>query len=606
MDSQAANLGALAAPSAPGHRHALVLLLAVAALHVPTLFNPFLIDDYVYLYTVHDLDWTGIANVFTTSTMGAEASGVWWTPSGALPFYRPIGEMTFAADFLIWRLQPFGYHLMNLVLHLVCTFLAWRLARRLLDAPVAALAVAVVFALHPVHNEAVAWISGRFDLLVCLCVLASVLSYLNWQHNAPRSGLWGLLSVLWFAVGLLCKETAIVLPAVLVVVEALRWRGAGAAYRGGRLVAAALAFGSTALLYLAGRFALFGGLGNLPPPYGLDLSSPLIAIRSLTWNLAQYLLDFVLFIQVDSIYIVEFWSNHLMLMVLALAAALAICAACTMLAWRSRAFRVGLVWTVLFTVPSLMAMPGERNVYLSSVGVALIAGAAFGALLRRSDTRPAVGQWVRWVSFTTVSLWIVLGIGEHALMWGVSRSGDKVFRDLEALMPDPPRDARIYVVNQCPLNAVGFDQALRLRYGREDLSACALSLSPTLGASSVDRITRTGPDSIRLVRENGVFFASFIERFHLFSQPASSLAKACRRMGLELIDPPSSYHDMTDLEFRLPHPVDDPRVQIFIWNNRRIRSRADLVNLMNLAELRRYEPLSFLKMPSGRKRTRGN
>ena len=212
------------------------LLVVVAAFHVPTLLNPFFIDDYVYLETVQHLDWDKVVDIFTTSTMGEEASGVWWTPAGVLPFYRPLGEMTFAADYVIWGLRPFGYHLTNLLLHLLCTFLAWRLGGRLFDSPVARLALPTIFAFHPVHHEALAWISGRFDLLVCACALACVLSYLNWQKDRPGRRLWGAFSILWFLAGLGCKETALVLPAVLVGLELVRSRAQDAPHGSRRLV----------------------------------------------------------------------------------------------------------------------------------------------------------------------------------------------------------------------------------------------------------------------------------------------------------------------------------------------------------------------------------
>ena len=116
-------------------------------------------------------------------------------------------------------------------------------------------------------------------------------------------------------------------------------------------------------------------------------------------------------------------------------------------------------------------------------------------------------------------------------------AGDKVYRDLQALLPNPPPNARIYVVNQSPINSVGFSQALRLRYDRSDVSGCALTVSPTLTSSSVDKVLRLGPDSIRVVREGGFFFSSFVERFHRFGGPASSLAEASQRAGIESARP---------------------------------------------------------------------
>jgi|GEM_PF-2967427 len=570
-----------------------VMLLLVGGLHIPSLFNPFFIDDYVYLDTVHDLDWAGLADLVTTSTMGAKASSVWWTPAGALPFYRPLGELAFAVDYAVWGLKPFGCHLTNLVLHLLCVFLTWRLVRRLTDSPQVAFVAATLFAIHPVHCEAVLWISSRFDLLACAAVITSVLAYFNWQGGGRGAWRWGVASVACYVIGLGCKETALILPAVVVAGECLRWRGRDGVYHVGRLAAAALAFCVTSILYLVGRFAMFDGLGTLPPPYGLDTSSPLAACKTLGWNLSQYLLDFCLFIQVDAIYLADFWARHPAVLVLLVAVCLLIIVLCARVAWHAAAFRVGLVWAMLFTAPCLMAMPGERNVYLASVGVAVVGAAALVALQHRVRWRPKARGRVRWWAKVVAAICVVIVLNEHLIMWVVASTGEKVYRDLETQLPLPP-DARIYVVHQCPLNAVGFQQAINLRLGREDIRAVALSLAPTVEYSSDDVASRTGTNSIRIDRKNGYFFKSFVERFHLFGHDsAADLADAARRVQIELLDPPTTVNDLTRIELKLPYPLEDPRVHLFVWNNRDIQSKADYIRLHELTRLEPIDPIDL-------------
>ncbi len=585
-----------------------LMLLLVGGLHLPSLFNPFFIDDYVYIDTVHDLGWSGLGDIFTTSTMGAEASSVWWTPSGALPFYRPLGELTFAVDYRLWELNPFGYHLTNLLLHLLCAFLTWRLVRRFCDVPGVAFAAATLFAIHPVHTEAVLWISGRFDLLVCAATIASVLAYLNWQRGGAKGWRWGAASVACYLMGLGCKETALVLPIVIVVGECLRWRGPSRVHLDapgkvhqdapymGRLMVAALAFGALSVVYLAARFAMFGGLGTLPPPYGLDTSSAPAAVKAMLWNLSQYLFDFTLFIQVDAIYLSDFWARHPAIPAILITFSVVIIAICARLAFSTTAFRVGAAWTAVFTAPCLLAMPGERNVYLASVGVAMIAASALGALSGTPGTQAGrlchTVHWVRWVTKAVLTTCVLLVAVEQATMWVVASTGEKVFRDLLALLPEPPPEARIYVVNQCPLNAVGFEQGLNLRYGREDIRACALSLAPALEGLTRDIAYRTGVNTLRLQRENGHFFQSFVERFHLFSRDsASDLEAAARRLQFQLLDPPATIDGLTALELTLPLSLDDPRLHLFVWNNREVESRADYPRL---AELTRLEPIELI------------
>lgn len=563
------------------------LLVLVFLLHLPSLFNPFFIDDYVYIDTVSRLDAAALADLLTSSTMGEEASSVWWTPSGALPFYRPLGELTFWVDHQLWKLGPAGYHLTNLLLHLLCTALVYQGARRLSDMPGGALAAAGIFALHPVHTEAVAWISGRFDLLVSVAILASVLAYFRWQAGGRRAWAWAAASLAGYVVGLGCKETALVLPAVIAAGEVVRWRGASAARAPRRLLAAAAAFGLVSVLYLAGRFAMFGGLGTLPPPYGLDTSSPGAALRMLAWNLSLYLLDFVLWIQVDAIYMSPMWARHLPLFaaLVALAAALVVAGAAA--AWRRRMFRVGALWAALFTAPCLMAMPGERNVYLSSVGAAWLMGAAVMSLWHRFAARPAAARRLRTAAVAAAALGTLVLLAEQLTMRIVAGTGEKVIADLMAALPDPPPDARIYVLHQCPLNAVGFEQALRLRYRRPDLRASALTLAPAVQRSARDAAARTGPATLTLHRSGGEFFESFVERFHLFSRDsASDLEAAAQRLGLTLHSPPASLKDLQILKLSLPLPLDDPRIYLFEWDNSRVVRLTDVLRLASLTELK--------------------
>jgi len=556
-----------------------LILAATAVLHGPSLVNPFFIDDYVYIDTVRRLDAAGLGELLTTSTMGEEASSVWWTPAGALPFYRPAGELSFLWDFRLSGLSPASYHVTNLLLHLLCTWLVWRLALRLSGSVAASLAAAVVFAFHPVHSEAVLWISGRFDLLVCACVVPAVLCWMRWGDGGRGARVWLAASLGMFVLGLLCKETALILPAMVLVGECIGWRP-GQPRSWTRVLAGLAAFGLIAAAYLAGRFAMFGGLGTLPPPYGLDTSSPLTAARALAWNFGQYVLDFVLWIQVDAIYLSDLWKAHAVRFALVLGICVLLIAALLRVAGRSIQLRTGFAWAALFTAPALMAMVGERNVYLASVGVALALGAGVGALWTRTAGAPAGRARLRRGLTAIGAAALAVFAVELATMWVVASTGEKVIRDVMALCPAPPPDARIYVVHQCPFNAVGFEQALRLRYGRDDIRACALTLAPDVRHTSRDALFASSPCALVVRREGGRFFESFIERFHLFSRDsAADLSAAAQRLGLTLVDPPASIDDVRELELVMPMLLSDPRLVLLEWNNEDIDSRWDYPKL---------------------------
>ncbi len=120
-------------------------------------------------------------------------------------YYRPVGFVSFAADASVWGWHAGGFHITNLVLHCVNVLLVFALARRLVTPPVAGLAAAL-FAAHASNQEAVYWISARFDLLATCGVLATVLL-------ATKRQAWYVAAAMGtFVLALLSKEAALAAP----------------------------------------------------------------------------------------------------------------------------------------------------------------------------------------------------------------------------------------------------------------------------------------------------------------------------------------------------------------------------------------------------------
>ena len=119
-------------------------------------------------------------------------------------------------------MRTLGYHLVNVLLHAGVCLLVWHFARRLsADARVATLAAAL-FAVHPVHVEAVANIVGRAELLAALLLLSGLLLLL--PRTGPLSARRTLGAAAAFLAALLAKETAICYPVVALLVLHARWR----------------------------------------------------------------------------------------------------------------------------------------------------------------------------------------------------------------------------------------------------------------------------------------------------------------------------------------------------------------------------------------------
>ena len=149
----------------------LILMVGLLGLaYVPVLECGFIWDDDAYVIhnsTLRDVD--GLVRI--------------WTQPRNLPQYYPLVHTTFWLEYQTWGLEPVGYHVVNVLLHLAVALLWWVLLRRM-GLPCAWLA-AMLFALHPVHVESVAWITERKNVLSGVFYLLAAISY--WQFYLSES-----------------------------------------------------------------------------------------------------------------------------------------------------------------------------------------------------------------------------------------------------------------------------------------------------------------------------------------------------------------------------------------------------------------------------------
>ncbi len=145
-----------------------------------------------------------------------------WLEPGAVPQYYPLVHTSFWIEYRIWKLHPFGYHLVNVLLHAITAMFLWRLLRRL-SVPGAWL-IAAIFAVHPVTVESVAWVAERKNVLCAVFYFASLLVYWRFATGAERRGRGRLyaLALGLFVAGLLSKTVACSMPAVVLVL--VWWR----------------------------------------------------------------------------------------------------------------------------------------------------------------------------------------------------------------------------------------------------------------------------------------------------------------------------------------------------------------------------------------------
>ena len=165
---------------------------------------------------------------------------VWAFTTIPYDFWLPLTWTSFAIDYHFWQLNPFGFHLTNILVHAANTGLVVLVTDRLFRDrvpgderahgpkylyPAMLLLAGLLFGIHPLRVEAVAWVTERKGLLNCLFTLLSLLCYLRYvrkkEAGAGHGAVYGAyaLSVVLFFVSLMAKPASVVLPAMLLVMD---------------------------------------------------------------------------------------------------------------------------------------------------------------------------------------------------------------------------------------------------------------------------------------------------------------------------------------------------------------------------------------------------
>jgi len=136
--------------------------------------------------------------------------------------YIPLTLLSFQLDWLIGSGNPAIFHITSLVLHTVSSVLLVSCVKKLTGNCTLAILTGLLFALHPLNTEAIAWASGRKDVLSVFFFLLSLLLYLHYRENESKKIYW--ISVFVFLLGLLSKAVVVSLPFVLLLCDYLQKR----------------------------------------------------------------------------------------------------------------------------------------------------------------------------------------------------------------------------------------------------------------------------------------------------------------------------------------------------------------------------------------------
>jgi hypothetical protein len=341
-----------------------VAALLGGVVYLNALQNPFVYDDY---HTV--VENRSIARVTDVRAIVL----------GAVT--RPIVNLSYAIDRATWGPTPLGFHVTNVLLHILNVVLLFHLARRFGKDGFVAFAAAGLLAVHPMMTEAVGYISGRSEVLCATFFMLALMCGQRWIEGRSKDQryTWGVLTVGLWCAALATKESAAMFPFVFLAYD---WLGAEgpAAEKRRRLLTLHLPLVGAAILAGVVRLLIFARVEY-------------VGQTSIHWNFVLLELDVVrryvwmminpagqsIFHEVAAVSLLD---PRALLAVVVLGLMLA-------LSWKLRradwAASFGILWFFLLLVPSSALITldqgepmAEHRVYLASCGLFLTAGAAIG------------------------------------------------------------------------------------------------------------------------------------------------------------------------------------------------------------------------------------
>lgn len=411
----------------------LLILAAVSLSYFNAVSNGFALDD-VPLVQKNPLvmDWRNTPAVFA-SEYWASTGG----DSGGL--YRPLTIFSYLVEHSIAGLDPTLYHLDNIGLHFLCCLLVFIIARRVTGNEPGSLIAALLFAVHPAHVEAVANISGRSELLASLFTLLGLHTFMNPPKRVP----WYIISPFLLMLGLLSKETAVVLP-VLILVYLLAFERDGRGKDIRRITASLAPYVVITAAFILLRFYILGA-----DAYPKDTGQVLVNTKGY-WRMLVMFKVFLKYMQL-SFFPVDLHAHYMLRppnSILSVTGVLFLgivgsFAAASPWLIKNKPIHFFAVWFVITLLPVSNIIPvgilmSERALYLPLVSFCVLSGLLFswagGAL-----------QPVTYKSKTVVSIVIAV-----LLIFGVlTHNRNKVWHDPDTIDVDLI-ESYAYVIDQFP------------------------------------------------------------------------------------------------------------------------------------------------------------
>ncbi len=356
--------------TALGTRLVLLAVIVTALAYAATVHFAFVYDDDAQIVSNPTLSsWKVLPFLFTGH------SWKFLMPDWAGNYYRPVFMTWLLLNKMLFGINPAPWHATTALLHVLATFLSFLVARQVLRNGVAAGFVAILFGLHPIHVESVAWVSGVTDPLMGVFVFAAFWAWVRGEREPDRRFLWQILAAIFYAGACLSKETGLFLPVVVVAYDVLfgrderTWKGiASSALR-------AWPLGAVGAAYMIVRGIVLRGLVH---PVGIPLHYDLLTIPTILWGYMRRLVWPVQLavsyetVPVSSPLQWRFWLPLLAWILVGVVA--------WRIARRSRVFAFSAIWFFAFLAPAIVGLPSfllnewihDRYLYLPVFGFCLL------------------------------------------------------------------------------------------------------------------------------------------------------------------------------------------------------------------------------------------
>jgi len=365
-----------------------VLALIAIVPYLNTLWNGFVYDDiYQVLGNPYIRSFHYLRQILTTSVWSFR-----YAAQGTTNYYRPLMSLDYLLLYQIYGPLAYGFHLANLLTHAVVVLLLFAITNRLTGSKALAFVAAALFALHPVHVEAVAWVAAIPDLQLAMFLLVAFWLYLD-LAEAGRRRWWTWPALLaTFALALICKEPAAAFPFIALGYETFvspscehtTWR-----QKAGRVAPLFTLLG----IYLGLRAWFMGGL--VPRLQKPEITWPVTFLSSASlFN--DYMNKLIWPVRLMASYVfvpaVSFSDPRV---IAGVAWGLALCLASLLLWKQSRLVAFSVLWMVLTLAPVMNArwLPtgvfAERYLYVPSIGLSWLVAYGAVTLWQELQTRKA-------------------------------------------------------------------------------------------------------------------------------------------------------------------------------------------------------------------------